>query len=214
MLNTLSLSADFRTPIRRIVATLLCLLLPATATAADDPSPEELVRDTSSRMLHALKEEQRVIDENPNRLYELVADIVLPYFDFHRMGRLALGRYWRTASPDQRERFVEQFRILLIRTYGSALAKYTDETIVYLPVLGDHKGKVITIRTEIEQGDGMPIPINYDMYRTRHGWKVYDVAINGISLVTNYRTSFASIVRKNGMEDLIEQLAERNRTTS
>jgi phospholipid transport system substrate-binding protein len=125
------------------------------------------------------------------------------------MSQWVLGRNWRTATPDQRARFVAQFRNLLVRTYSSALSDYADEKITYLPFAGDLSAPTVTVRTEIEQG-GSTIPINYSMYHSRDGWKVYDVAISGVSLVTNYRSSFGNIIRDQGMDSLIRQLAEKN----
>ncbi|MDX1698255.1 MAG: ABC transporter substrate-binding protein [Thiohalobacterales bacterium] len=202
------------------VKTLLsAVLMLATAlgagasVTASDISPQELVRDTSSRMLGALREEQDTISGNPDRLYELVADIVLPYFDFMRMSQWVLGKNWRAATEEQRRRFVEEFRRLLVRTYGNALLGYANEKIVYLPHANDEDARRVTVRTEIEQG-GSNIPISYSMYNPGDGWKVYDVAVNGISLVTNYRSTFGNIIRNEGMDSLIEQLAEKNKTPS
>ena len=124
------LTASRRLPLAGLA--LLLFLLLGTAVAGD-VSPQELVRDTSSRMLLAMRTEQQAIATDADRLYELVAEIVLPYFDFQRMGQWVLGRNWRAATQAQREQFVEQFRILLVRTYGSALSEYADEKIIYLP---------------------------------------------------------------------------------
>ena len=188
---------------------VLMLLLGTAGVAAEIISPQELVRDTSSRMLVALRDEQEAIAADSDRLYELVAEIVLPYFDFRRMSQWVLGRYWRTATDEQRARFTEQFRILLVRTYGSALSEYADEKIIYLPFVEPGDAKTVTVRTEIEQV-GAPIPISYSMYRRPDGWKVYDVAISGVSLVTNYRSTFGSVIRKEGMDSLIRQMTDRN----
>jgi len=190
------------------------VLLTASAVAdatsiRSEMSPEELVRDTSSRMLNALRDERGVINDNPERLYALVADIVLPYFDFRRMSQWALGKNWRKATPEQRERFAEEFRKLLVRTYSNALSEYADERIIFLPFSQASDAKTVTVRTEIEHG-GSVIPISYSMYNSKQGWKVYDVSVSGVSLVTNYRSSFGSIIRKQGMDSLIEQLAEKN----
>lgn len=196
----------------RFLPALLMMFAALTANAVPTPgniSPQELVRDTSSRMLSALRDERKEIASNPGRLYELVADIVLPYFDFERMSQWVLGKNWRTATPEQRVRFVEQFRKLLVRTYGTALSDYADEKIIYLPHSDSGDGVKVTVRTEIEQG-GSTIPIYYSMYNSKDGWKVYDVAISGVSLVTNYRSTFASIIRGEGMDSLIDQLVKRN----
>ena len=194
-------------------ALVALLLLPGVAGAASEISPQELVRDTSSRMLVALRDEQEEIAANPDRLYELVAEIVLPYFDFQRMSQWVLGHNWRSATAEQRERFVEQFRVLLVRTYGSALSEYANEKIIYLPFVEPGDAATVTVRTEIEQV-GAPIPIAYSMYRGPDGWKVYDVAISGVSLVTNYRSTFGSIIRKEGMDSLIQQMTDRNNSRS
>lgn len=197
---------------KRLLFPSVIVLLSVTASAepsTHDLSPQELVRDTSSRMLAALRDERQVIAENPGRLYELVADIVLPYFDFERMSQWVLGKNWRQATPEQRARFVEQFRKLLVRTYGNALSDYADEKIIYLPFNDAGNERKVTVRTEIEQG-GSTIPIFYSMYNSKQGWKVYDVAISGVSLVTNYRSTFTSIIRNEGMDNLIDQLIERN----
>ena len=173
-------------------------------------SPMEIVRKTSTRMLGVLKDEREIIEQDPTRLYDLVVDIVLPYFDFERMSRWTLGKHWRRASPEQRERFVEEFRTLLVRTYGSALADYADEKIVYLPMQMKKGDAKVVVRTEIQQPGNLPIPINYSMYEKDSEWKVYDVSIDGISLVANYRTIFSSDIRQGGLDKLIEKLASDN----
>ncbi len=191
-----------------VVLLLSMLLAQAPARAADDISPQELVRETSTRMLTALREERATIAKNPGRLDELVSTIVLPYFDFERMSMWVLGKNWRAATPDQRARFVEQFTKLLVRTYGRALKDYADEEIIYLPMLDDGKEGRATVRTEIEQA-GSTIPIFYSMYNGSNGWKVYDVVISGVSLVTNYRSTYGTIIRDKGMDSLIQQMSEQ-----
>jgi phospholipid transport system substrate-binding protein len=196
--------------LKSLLALLLCALLAQPAAhAASDVTPQELVRETSSRMLAALSEERDAIAKEPGRLYELVSTIVLPYFDFERMSMWVLGKNWRAATTDQRTRFVDQFRMLLVRTYGTALSDYANEEIIYLPyIAGDREGRA-TVRTEIEHA-GSTIPISYSMYKGSDGWKVYDVVISGVSLVTNYRSTFGTIIRDKGMDNLIQQLSERN----
>ncbi|HUT40771.1 MAG TPA: ABC transporter substrate-binding protein [Gammaproteobacteria bacterium] len=191
-----------------LIAALGCA---ASLHASSDITPLELVQDTSSRMLAALKDNKAAIKQDSSRLYDLVSTIVLPYFDFERMSQWVLGKNWRTATPEQRDRFVEQFRALLVRTYGQALSDYANEKIIYLPFAGDLSAPTVTVRTEIEQA-GSTIPISYSMYRSRDGWKVYDVAISGVSLVTNYRSSFGNIIRDKGIDNLIRQLTDKNRS--
>jgi phospholipid transport system substrate-binding protein len=194
----------------RIILLLACSLLVPVTGITSDLSPEALVRDTASRMLIALEEEKALIQKDKNRIYALVSDIVLPNFDFRRMAAWALGRYWRNATPEQQERFTVEFRQMLVRTYGSTLLDYSDEKINYRPLNPEQGAKDVTVNTEIEQAGGPTIQINYSMYLSEDGWKVYDVSINGVSLVTNYRTSFASIIRRDGMDSLIRQLEYRN----
>ena len=193
----------------KCLATLL-LLLPLSVPATGG-SPQQLVRDTSSRMLAAMRAEQDSISQDPARLYVLVEEIVLPNFDFRRMSQWVLGKNWRVATPQQRELFVAEFRQLLVRTYGTALLEYADEELIYLPFTETTEAKSVTVRTEIDQPGVGVIPINYSMYRSNAGWKVYDISISGVSLVTNYRSSYGSIIRNNGIDHLIDQLAERNR---
>jgi phospholipid transport system substrate-binding protein len=194
------------------VCCVVLLLLACARATAQEITPLDVVRDTSTRMLLALQSERPQIAQDSERLDELVAEIVLPYFDFRRMSQWVLGRNWRTATAQQRERFVEQFRLLLVRTYGRALSEYADEKVSYLPFDAGNAADRVTVRTEIEPPGGTPIPIFYSMYLSDNGWKVYDVAISGVSLVTTYRSSFGSSIRKDGMDSLIEQLGNHNRT--
>jgi phospholipid transport system substrate-binding protein len=161
-----------------VALTLAIALQGVPEPGFSEQTPEALVRDTSDRMVAALKSEHATIEQHPERLYELVSDIVLPHFDFDRMGQWALGKYWRTASAQQRKRFVEEFKTLLVRTYGSALFEYTDQKIVYQPVRMKEDDKEVTVSTEVEQKGAFPIPIDYDLYRTSRGWKVYDVSLD------------------------------------
>ena len=183
-----------------------------TALAAQ--SPQELVQQTADQMLSKLRQERQVIDQHPGRIYELVNQIVLPHFDFERMSSWVLGKYWRTANPQQRQQFVEQFRNLLVRTYAKSLASYTDNKITYLPMRSGPSADDVTVRTEVDQPGGFPIPIDYSLYRKGDDWKVYDVAVDGVSLVTNYRTTFANQIRQDGLDKLIATLANRNQQDS
>ncbi len=188
----------------------LAMMLGATGALADDLDPETLVRTTSDRMIVVLKEQHELIKAEPERLYGLVDDIVLPHFDFERMARWVLGKYWRTATPEQQQRFVNEFRTLLVRTYGTALLEFRDQEVRFLPVRMAAGSEDVTVRTEVVKPGGIPIPISYSMFRREDGWKVYDVAIDGISLVSNYRSSFSTEIKGQGMDALIQRLVERN----
>lgn len=196
---------------RRVLASVVFGMALQTAAVAEDVlDPETLVRQTSERMLTVLKQQHDVIKSEPARLYGLVDDIVLPHFDFERMARWVLGKNWRQATPEQQQRFVVEFRNLLVRTYGTALLEYNDQEVRFLPLRMSAGAEEVTVRTEIQQPGGLPIPINYSMYRRADGWKVYDVVIDGISLVSNYRTDFSAQIRSGGIDALIVRIAERN----
>lgn len=185
--------------------------LTAVAATTASTAPRDMVIDTSQKMIEALKKDQQVIKQNPQRVYDLVSKIVLPHFDFTTMSKWVLGKNWRTLSPDQQQRFTSEFRTLLVRTYAVSLSEYRDQKLNYLPLQAAPGADDVTVRTEVLRGGGPAIPINYSMHLTANGWKVYDVVIDGVSLVINYRTSFASDIRTVGADGLIEKLVARNK---
>jgi len=189
----------------------LLVLLVFTTPASSDQSPLKLVRDTSTQMLMTLREEETSVKQNPARLHEIVTENVLPNFDFERMGRWTLGKYWRNANPQQREEFIKEFRALLVRSYGRALVDYADAEIVYLPLRMKDDEAQVKVHTELSRPHDNAVKITYSLHSTKNGWKVYDVAIEGVSLVTNYRSSFMSKVRQDGLDQLINQLAANNK---
>jgi phospholipid transport system substrate-binding protein len=190
-------------------ALLACLLAAAPAGAAVQ-DPRQLVEQTTQEITGSLRAEQEAIKARPARLYEIVDKIVLPHFDFERMSSWVLGKYWREANAEERKRFTLEFKDLLVRTYAKALNDNYDRKITQLPARESADGKEITIRTEVDQGSAFPIPIDYKMHLTDKGWKVFDVSVDNISLVTNYRTSFAKEIRADGLPKFIDKLAARN----
>lgn len=195
---------------RWLTGLVLLLGLGAGGSAWALQPPQELVQQTADKMLNKLRDERQLIDQHPGRLYALVEQIVLPHFDFERMSSWVLGKYWRRASPEQRRRFVEEFRNLLVRTYAKSLSSYTDNEVTYLPFRGSPGQDDVTVRTEVQQPGAFPIPIDYSLYLKGGEWKVYDVTIDGVSLVANYRTTFANQIRREGLDKLIATLADRN----
>ena len=193
-----------------LVIHLLVLLVFATP-ALSGQSPLELVRDTSTQMLMTVRDEKTSISQNPARLHEMVSENVMPYFDFERMARWTLGKYWRNASLEQREEFVKEFRALLVRSYGRVLVDYADAEIVYLPFRMKDDETQVKVNTELSRPHDNSVKITYNLHRTTSGWKVYDVVIEGVSLVTNYRSSFMSKVRQDGIDQLIYLLAAKNK---
>ena len=195
-----------------LLAMVVGLFFSGVASADEMSSePQALVKDASDRMLQALKDNKDKIEEDPKFVYGLVDDILLPNFDFAKMSKLALGKNWRKANAEQRIEFIEEFRLLLVRTYSTAMLEYTDEEIVFLPFRDDLAKKKVKVKMEILQAGGPSIPMALSMYLNKEqAWKVYDVKIDGISLVTNYRSTFAAEIRKGGIKKLIENLASRN----
>ena len=181
---------------------------------AADSNPEELVRVTADQVLAEIKSRQAEFQQDPAKLYAMVDEKVLQHFDFDRMTDLALGRYKRQVKGDQKPQLVKEFRSLLVRTYGKALLEYNDQNIVYLPIRGSLDEGEVTVRTEIEQQGGFPIPLDYKLYKDQQGWKVYDISVDNISLVTNYRSSFAREIKSSGIDGLIKRLQERNKEQS
>ncbi len=190
---------------------LVVLCWSATLTAMPAHPAEQVVRDTTKRVLTALDDEALGIRKDLPKLYALVNETVLTHFDFQRMSRRVLGKHWRKANADQRERFAKEFQVLLVRTYATALLEYSEQKIAYLPVRKGSRASETVIRTEVRPPGGMPIPISYAMYDSGGEWKVYDVSIDGVSLVINYRSSFNSQIRRQGLDGLIGKLAQRNK---
>ena len=172
--------------------------------------PEQLIKQTSDKVLAEIKANADVYQSDPEQIYRLVDDVVLPHFDFSAMTDLALGKYKDKVNGEQKPTIVNEFRSLLVRTYSSALLEYTDQELIYLPMEGVESDGVVTVRTEIEQAGGFPIPINYTLRRGDDGWKVFDISVDDVSLVTNYRSSFARAIKKNGVDGLIKTLQDRN----
>jgi phospholipid transport system substrate-binding protein len=194
------------------LAAVMLAFSPLIASAEAMPEPQALVKKASDDMLKALKDNEAELQADPEKIYDLVEDILMPHFDFEKMSKLSLGKNWRSADADQRKRFVEEFRLLLIRTYSTAMLEYTDEEIKMLPFRDDLSRKRVTVPMEVVQKGGPSIGMSLSLYQNKQdAWKVYDVKIDGISLVTNYRSSFANEIRSGGMDQLIKDLAERNK---
>jgi len=195
-----------------IAFSIFLVSLSTAAAAADATPPDQLVRQVTERVLALIKANRDEYARDHKKLFTAVDTEVLPYFDFGVMSRSVLALNWRRASDEQRERFVKEFRELLVRTYATALLKYTNEEVRYLPVFAKPEDKQILVRTEVVQGGGgANIPLHYSFYRANDSWKVYDVSIEGVSLVTNYRTTYGEKVRNSGLDALITTLGDENR---
>ena len=195
-----------------IMGLVLSLIVIGPLPAMAATGPEQLIKETSDRVIDEIRTNAQQFEEDPQSVYDLVNTVVLPHFDFVAMTDLALGRYKDDVSEQQRPEIVNEFRMLLVRTYSSALLEYTDQVLIYLPMEGTEAEGRVTVRTEIEQAGGFPIPINYMLRNGDDGWKVFDISVDDVSLVTNYRSSFARAIKKNGVDGLIKTLRSRNGT--
>ncbi|NOT17403.1 MAG: ABC transporter substrate-binding protein [Sulfuriferula sp.] len=190
--------------------TACLLMLASTMSYADVIAPDVLVKTTTIDVTTILKRDKAIFANDSQKLYALIDAKVLPNFDFNQMTMLAVGRYWRQANPAQQQALSKEFRTLLVRTYANALAEFNNQVIEYKPFVMAANATDATVQTQVKQPGAQPIPIDYSMEKTAAGWKVYDVSIDGVSLVTNYRGSFATEIRNAGIDGLIRTLATRN----
>ncbi|MCX7896985.1 MAG: ABC transporter substrate-binding protein [Rhodocyclaceae bacterium] len=176
--------------------------------------PDALVRDVTQEVLEIVKKDKDIQSGHTKKTLELVETKILPHFDFLRMTRLALGREAKNATPEQLSRLSEEFRTLLVRTYSKALSEYREQKIVVKPLVVKPEDTEVRVRSEIHQSGGKPVTLDYYLEKKPEGWKVFDVEVAGVSLVTNYRSTFAEEIRAGGIEGLIRSLAAKNRASA
>ena len=186
------------------------LVVMSFASQANTLAPDELIKETSQQVLKALEDQQEQLKKDPHKVYTLVDEIILPHIDFEKMARLVLGKNWRKASPEQQQAFTTQFRQLLVRTYSTSLSDYTGEKVTYLPFRMEQGATDVTIKTIIDQKTNVPVHVDYDLSLNSNEWKVYDIKINGLSLVTNNRSAFSKEIRTTGIDGLIKRLKDKN----
>jgi phospholipid transport system substrate-binding protein len=196
-----------------LIRLILALGLLAAAPVRAELAPDELVKRTAEEVLAIVRADQALQAGDPQRVLALVEEKVLPHFDFTRMTRLAMGRHWREATPEQQQQITREFRELLVRTYTAAFTSYKGQSVTYKPFRMGPGDTDVTVRTEIVNPDGRPpIPVDYSMYKTPNGWKVYDVTIENVSLVATYRGTFNDEIRRGGIDGLIKSLREKNQS--
>jgi phospholipid transport system substrate-binding protein len=188
-----------------IAASLLCFSAFGFAE-----SPDELVKRTADDVLAVVKADKDIQAGNQEKIFALAEEKILPNFNFDRVSRMVLGKNWTKATADQKAAFQTEFRTLLLRTYATALSKYKNQTIEYKPLRMEEGASVASVKTSILQPGGQPIGVDYSLERKGEVWKVYDIVIEGVSLVTNYRSQFAQEIRTNGLDSLIKKLADKN----
>jgi phospholipid transport system substrate-binding protein len=173
-------------------------------------APDALVKRVAQEVLTIIKSDPKVQAGDQQRIREVVEAKLVPYFDFDRITALAMGRNWRQATPEQQKQLIDQFRALLVRTYSGALTQYRDQTMDYKPLRADANATELTVRTEVVRSGQAPVQIDYAMEKTPSGWKVYDVIVGGVSLVTNYRDEFNEQIKNGGVDNLIKALQAKN----
>lgn len=188
------------------------LALAAGAALAEPTAPDALVKDVMLDIQRIVVADRSLQDGDRDKTIRLIEDKALPHFNHVGMTALAVGVAWRKATPEQKQRLSEAFRTLLVRTYASSLSTFSDQKFDFRPLRMKPDDDVVTVEVRVLQSGAQPIPVEYDMEKTARGWKVYDVRVGGISLVVNYRTEFANIVRDKGLDGLVAALEEKNRS--
>ena len=181
----------------------------AFAQAQATKSPETLIKEVSTDVLESVKADKSIKEGDVSKVIALVDAKVMPYINFQRMTSSAVGRYWKQATPEQKKRLQEEFKILLVRTYSGALAQVQDQTVQIKPSRAGADDKEVVVKTEV-RGKGDSIQLDYRLEQLADGWKIYDVNVLGVWLVENYRNSFSQEIGANGIDGLISKLAERN----
>lgn len=190
---------------------LLAGLLATLGAAAESLAPDALVKSVTNDVLEIVRKDKDIQAGNTRKAVELAEAKVLPHFDFQRMTRLAVGKDWRQASPDQQKALVDEFRTLLVRTYSKALTEYRNQVIDFKPFKMQPADTDVLVRTLVNQPGTKPVQIDYNLQKTEQGWKVYDISVAGVSLVTNYRGTFAEQVSAGGIDGLISSLRTKNK---
>ncbi|MGE5641262.1 MAG: phospholipid-binding protein MlaC [Clostridia bacterium] len=188
------------------------LLLSGAAAAQDTTPPDVLVKNVTLEVVDLIAKDRDIKNGNRAKLVEVIEQKVLPHFNFQSMTALAMGQQWNKANADQKKRLVDEFRTLLVRTYASALAAYSEQKFDFRPLRAKPTDTDVTVNVRVLQSGAQPVTIDYSMEKTGSGWKVYDVMVGGVSLVANYRTEFSTTVRESGIDGLIQSLQTKNRS--
>lgn len=195
---------------KKLIALVFAVLLVSPALAQE--APDVLVKRVTEEVLEIVRKDRDIQNGSTQKAVELVDQKVLPHFDFRHMTALAVGKDWKKASPGQQQQLTAEFKTLLVRTYSNALTSYKNQKIVYKPFKMNPGDGEVLVRTEVIQPGSKPVQIDYNLEKSDAGWKVYDVVVAGISLVTNYRDQFAQEVRSGGIDGLIAAIAAKNKS--
>ncbi len=193
----------------KLLAFFGALVLTASAWA-QQLAPDQLVQKITDEILAAIKSDKQLAAGDKQKAVKLAEEKVLPYVDFDQATRLAVGRAWREATPEQKKRLVSEFRNMLVRTYSNAISTYEGQTLKVLPARGKQDPEETVVRTQFVRAGGQPLPIDFTMHQKDNSWKVYDITVEGVSLVMTYRSEFDAIVKQKGIDGLIQALATKN----
>lgn len=199
---------------KRFYIWLISLTFLAGVVHAAEMAPDALVKETAQDVLAIIKKDKDIQAGSQKKLHDLVEAKVLPHFNFKLMTQYAVGKFWRQATPAQQETLANEFRTLLVRTYSTSLSAYKNQTIEYKPFKMQPGDTDVTVKTQVVQPGGQPVPIDYSLQKEASGWKVYDVVVDNVSLVTNYRGSFGTEIRQSGIDGLIKTLTEKNQVAA
>jgi phospholipid transport system substrate-binding protein len=194
---------------KHLLALLIALSVPAAL--AQDTAPDVMVKNITAEVITIVKQDKDIQAGNSKKVADLVETRILPHFNFLRMTQIAVAVNWRRATPEQQKQLTEEFKALLVRTYSNALSLYRDQAVEFKPLRMRPDDVEITVRSEIRQKGAQPVTLDYDMEKTPAGWKVFDIKVGGVSLITNYREDFAAQVRESGIDGLIKALTSKNR---
>jgi len=196
---------------KSLLALVLGFFLLSTPAFSQEDTPDALIKKVTEDVLSIVRQDKDIQSGNTAKAVELVEAKVLPIFDFPHMTGLAMGRDWSKATPEQKKRLADEFKTLLLRTYSNALTGYRNQTVRYKPTKIESADTDVLVRTEIVQPGSKPIQLDYSLEKGSTGWKVYDVVVAGVSLVTNYRDTFNQEVRANGIDGLVQMLVNKNK---
>ena len=195
----------------RSLASALAVLAFALPARAQEAAPDQLVKSVTLEVIDLITKDKEIKSGDCAKLIQVIDAKVLPHFNFTAMTALAMGQSWNKATPEQKKRLTEEFRTLLVRTYASALAAYSEQKFDFRPLRAKPTDTDVIVQVRVLQQGAQPVPIDYSMEKTASGWKVYDVMVGGVSLVANYRTEFNNMVRESGVDGLIKNLSAKNR---
>jgi len=182
----------------------------AVSAWAQNLAPDQLVQKITDEVLAAIKSDKQLAAGDKQKALKLAEEKVLPYVDFEQATRLAVGRAWREATPEQKKRLATEFRNMLVRTYSNAISAYQGQTLKVLPQRGKQDPEETVVRTQFIRAGGQPLPIDFTMHKAGETWKVYDITVEGVSLVMTYRSEFDAVVKQEGVDGLIKRLAQKN----